>query len=161
LGSRATRLVAEVADEPVGWEHRGLVTKSHAFETAEDLIKVYRCQIDVVWPHGVGVLNADDANVATMAQYCDGSITFYSVCPDSPVVAAHRAEGKRAVFLEQNVVVLADGASQQSFASLSDLNLSDNPLDVSSTGEVLASIAAAWGLGVSQEVIRGAIRSFA
>lgn len=132
----------------------------HAFETAEDLIKVYRCQIDVVWPHGVGVLNADDANVATMAQYCDGAITFYSVYPDSPVVAAHRAEGKRAVFLEQNVVVLADGASQQYFASLSDLNLSEHSQDASSTGSVLASIAAAWGLGVSQEVIKDAVRSF-
>jgi cyanophycin synthetase len=133
----------------------------HAFETAEDLIKVYRCQIDVVWPQGVGILNADDSNVATMAQYCDGAIIFYSMNPDSPVVAAHRAEGKRAVFLEQNVVVLADGASHQSLASLSGLNLSENPQDASSTGEVLASIAAAWGLGVSQEVIKGAIRSFA
>jgi cyanophycin synthetase len=133
----------------------------HAFETVEDLIKVYRCQIDVVWPHGVGVLNADDANVATMAQYCDGSITFYSVYPDSPVIAAHRAEGKRAVFLDQNLITLADGASQQPFALLSELNLSENPQDASSSGEVLASIAAAWGLGVSQEVIKGAIRSFA
>jgi cyanophycin synthetase len=133
----------------------------HAFETAEDLIQVYRCRIDVVWPQGVGILNADDSNVATMAQYCDGAIIFYSMNPDSPVVAAHRAEGKRAVFLEQNVVVLADGASHQSLASLSGLNLSENPQDASSTGEVLASIAAAWGLGVSQEVIKGAIRSFA
>jgi cyanophycin synthetase len=133
----------------------------HAFETAEDLVLIYRTQIDVVSSSGVGVLNADDANVAALAQYCDGSVTFYSVLPHSPVIAAHRAQGKRAVFIEQNVVVLADGASQQSFASLSDLNLSEKPQEASSTGEVLASIAAAWGLGVSQEVIKGAIRSFA
>jgi cyanophycin synthetase len=132
----------------------------HAFETAEDLIKVYRCQIDVVWPHGVGVLNADDDNVATMAQYCDGSITFYSVHADSPVVAAHRAEGKRAVFLERNRIMLADGASQQLFATLTDLNLSENPHHASPISEVLAAIAAAWGLGISQEVIKGAVRSF-
>lgn len=132
----------------------------HAFETAEDLIKVYRCQIDVVWPHGVGVLNADDDNVATMAQYCDGSITFYSVHADSPVVAAHRAEGKRAIFLERNRIMLADGASQQLFATLTDLNLSENPHHASSISEVLAAIAAAWGLGISQEVIKGAVRSF-
>jgi cyanophycin synthetase len=133
----------------------------HAFETAEDLIIIYRTQIDVVSPNGVGVLNADDANVANLAQYCAGSVTFYSVLPDSPVIAAHRAQGKRAVFLEQNTIVLADGASQHSFATLSDLNLSEKPEDASSTGEVLASIAAAWGLGVSQEVIKDAIRSFA
>jgi cyanophycin synthetase len=132
----------------------------HAFETAEDLIKVYRCQVDVVWPHGVGVLNADDANVATMAQYCDGSITFYSVLPDSPVIAAHRAEGKRAVFLEQNTIMLADGASQQAFMTLTELSLTAHRPQAPATGEVLAAIAAAWGLGIPKEVIQGAIRSF-
>ena len=132
----------------------------HAFETAEDLIKVYRCQVDVVWPHGVGVLNADDANVATMAQYCDGSITFYSMLPDSPVIATHRAEGKRAVFLEQNTIMLADGASQQAFMTMNELNHTDHRLQAPATGEVLAAIAAAWGLGVSKDVIKGAIRSF-
>ncbi len=132
----------------------------HAFETAEDLIKVYRCQVDVVWPHGVGVLNADDANVATMAQYCDGSITFYSVLPDSPVIAAHRAEGKRAVFLEQNTIILADGASQQAFMTLTELSLTAHRPQAPATGEVLAAIAAAWGLGIPKEVIQGAIRSF-
>ena len=132
----------------------------HAFETAEDLIKVYRCQVDVVWPHGVGVLNADDANVATMAQYCDGSITFYSMLPDSPVIAAHRAEGKRAVFLEQNTIMLADGASQQAFMTMNELNHTDHRLQAPATGEVLAAIAAAWGLGISKDVIKGAIRSF-
>lgn len=133
----------------------------HAFETAEDLIKVYRCQVDVVWPHGVGVLNADDANVATMAQYCDGSITFYSVLPDSTVIAAHRAEGKRAVFLEQNAIVLADGASQQTLMVLTDLSQAGKPQDLPNVSEVLGAIAAAWGLGISKEVIKGAIRSFA
>jgi cyanophycin synthetase len=132
----------------------------HAFETAEDLIKVYRCQVDVVWPHGVGVLNADDANVATMAQYCDGSITFYSVLSDSPVIAAHRAEGKRAVFLEQNTIVLADGASQQSLMTLPALNHSDSHVQAPAAREVLAAIAVAWGLGISKEVIKGAIQSF-
>lgn len=132
----------------------------HAFETAEDLVKVYRCQVDVVWPHGVGVLNADDANVATMTQYCDGSITFYSMLPDSPVIAAHRAEGKRAVFLEQNTIMLADGASQQAFMTMNELNHTDHRLQAPATGEVLAAIAAAWGLGISKDVIKGAIRSF-
>jgi cyanophycin synthetase len=132
----------------------------HAFETAEDLIKVYRCQVDVVWPHGVGILNADDANVATMAQYCDGSITFYSILSDSPVIAAHRAEGKRAVFLEQNTIILADGASQQSLMVLPAFSHAGSHAQAPAAHEVLAAIAAAWGLGISKEAIKGAIQSF-
>jgi cyanophycin synthetase len=132
----------------------------HAFETAEDLIKVYRSQVDVVWPHGVGVLNADDPNVAAMAQYCDGSIIFYSPSSDSSVIAAHLAEGRRAVFTDQGNIIISDGASQQAIIALSELAASIGSARVEDEHEVLASVAAAWALGISPETIRDGLRSF-
>jgi cyanophycin synthetase len=132
----------------------------HAFETAEDLIKVYRTQVDVVWPHGAGILNADDPNVASMAQYCDGAITFYSTQADSPFLAAHLAEGKRAVFIERDSITLADGASQQSVALLSELPAAALGQTPDTKSYVLAAIGAAWALGISPEVIRRALRAF-
>jgi cyanophycin synthetase len=132
----------------------------HAFETAEDLIKVYRSQVDVVWPHGVGVLNADDPHVASMAQYCDGSIIFYSPSSDSLVIAAHLAEGKRAVFIDQNIVITADGASQQRLISMNELSAYADPQGTEARRELLAAIATAWALGVSSETIQNGLRSF-
>ncbi len=133
----------------------------HAFETAEDLIKVYRSQIDVVWPHGVGVLNADDPNVATMAQYCDGSITFYSQTPASSVITTHLAEGKCAVLIEHNTLIIANGASHQKILALSELGAAFNAQQVETKATVLAAVAAAWALGVPAETIRDGLRSFA
>lgn len=132
----------------------------HAFETAEDLIKIYRSQVDVVWPHGVGVLNADDPNVASMAQYCDGAIIFYSPTSDSLVIAAHLAEGKRAVFIDQNNVIIADAASQQKMISLSELNAFADPQKIEARRGLLAAVAACWALGISSETIRDGLRSF-
>jgi cyanophycin synthetase len=132
----------------------------HAFETAEDLIKVYRSQVDVVWPHGVGVLNAEDPHVASMAQYCDGSIIFYSPSSDSPVISTHLAEGKRAVFIDQNIVITADGASRQKLISLNELSAYADPQNTEARRELLAAVAAAWALGVLSETIQNGLRSF-
>ena len=132
----------------------------HAFENAEDLIKVYRSQVDVVWPHGVGVLNADDPHVASMAQYCDGSIIFYSPSSDSLVIAAHLAEGKRAVFIDQNIVITADGALQQKLISLNELSAYADPQNTEARRELLAAVATTWALGVSYETIQNGLRSF-
>ena len=132
----------------------------HAFETAEDLIKVYRSQVDVVWPHGVGVLNADDPHVASMAQYCDGSIIFYSPSCDSLVIAAHLVEGKRAVFIDQNIVITADAASQQKLISLTELSAYADPQNTEARRELLAAVATTWALGISSETIRNGLRSF-
>ena len=132
----------------------------HAFETAEDLIKVYRSQVDVVWPHGVGVLNADDPHVASMAQYCDGSIIFYSPSCDSLVIAAHLAEGKRAVFIDQNIVITADAASQQKLIPLTELSAYADPQNTEARRELLAAVATTWALGISSETIRNGLRSF-
>ncbi len=47
-------------------------------ETAEQVCNVLRTQVDVVLEDGVAVLNADDALVAQMAEYCDGEVIYFS-----------------------------------------------------------------------------------
>lgn len=132
----------------------------HAFETAEDLIKVYRTQVDVVWPHGAGILNADDPNVLSMAQYCDGAITLFSALSDAPAIATHRAAGKRVVFIDQAHIAIADGASQQTILALSELSTKGLGQSAGALPQVLAAIGAAWALGVSTDVMRRVLRSF-
>ena len=124
------------------------------------MIKIYRSQVDVVLPHGTGVLNADDSNVATMAQYCDGEIIFYSLSPDSSVITTHLAEGKRAVVITQGDIMLLGAASQQKVLTLAELSLPAQPLSTETQREIMAAAAAAWALGISTETIREGLRSF-
>jgi len=132
----------------------------HAFETSEDLIKVYRCQVDVVWPHGVGILNADDPNVASMAEYCDGSITFYSPRSDSPVLLQHLAAGKRGVTLEADSIVLATGTSREYVCALNELPHEKFVRDADALSHLLAAIAAAWALDIPTHTLKSALLSY-
>jgi cyanophycin synthetase len=132
----------------------------HAFETSEDLIKVYRCQVDVVWPHGVGILNADDANVASMAEYCDGSITFYTPSSNSPVLQSHLAAGKRGVTVEQGNIVLATGTSRECLISLDALSGDQMGHAPHALSDVLAAIAAAWALDIPSHTIKSALLNY-
>jgi len=132
----------------------------HDFETAEDLIKVYRSQVDVVWPHGAGVLNADDANVVSMGGFCDGAITLYSPSADSPALLSHLNEGKRAVTVEQHSIVLVHGETRQFVLSLEEIVSTQLTNTQEAISQCLAAVAAAWALEVSVQTIRSALLSY-
>jgi cyanophycin synthetase len=85
------------------------------------MFKVMRSQVDVVLPEGAAVLNAADPRIAEMAELCDGEVIFYSADPKAPAIAAHCAKGGRALFLRQDQVVLATGASEAFLPGLGKL----------------------------------------
>jgi cyanophycin synthetase len=122
----------------------------------EQLFKVMRTQVDVVLPDGVAVLNADDAKVVELAELCDGAIIFYSTTSDSQVIAEHRANGGRCVFLRDQNVVLASGADELALLPLKSLK----PSKADQPTVVMASIAAVWGLDISPELIGAGLRAF-
>ncbi|MCU0663989.1 MAG: cyanophycin synthetase, partial [Myxococcota bacterium] len=71
--------------------------RAHFVETPSDQYTVERCGVDVVLPGGMAVLNADDPLVLEMAGLCAGGVVLVSTDPDNPAIAAHGAQGKRAV----------------------------------------------------------------
>jgi cyanophycin synthetase len=134
----------------------------HAFATAADLIKIYRTQIDVVCASGTGVLNADDVNVAAIAEFCKGSLIFFSQEPNSAVIQAHLAEDKWAVLLDAGQIFLAQGKLRTPLCKTSELPiLSGQPVAAQdNTVAVLASVAAAWALNLPLNMIRIGLRSY-
>jgi cyanophycin synthetase len=132
----------------------------HAFENAEDLIKVFRTQVDVVLPTGHAILNAADENVVAMADYCDGAITLYAASPDNQALREHIAAGKRAVTIQHSQVTLIFGEERLGVFSLDvlapDLRQSPQLLDT-----LLAAAAAAWVSDIPTEQIRSGLTTFA
>ncbi|MEY3740617.1 MAG: cyanophycin synthetase, partial [Pseudomonadota bacterium] len=131
----------------------------HAFETAEDLIKVYRTQVDVVFPTGYAILNAADENVAAMAEYCDGQIVFFAADPNHQILRDHIASGKRAATIQNGQVTLVEGAHRTEVFSLERLapQLRNEPRILES---ILAAAAAAWVSKVSTDQIRAGLSSY-
>ena len=131
----------------------------HAFENAEDLFKVFRTQVDVVFPTGHAILNAADENVVAMADFCDGAITFYAADAGNQVLRKHLADGKRGVTIENASVTLIFGKERFEVLSLGalDPSIRQSPQQLET---ILAASAAAWVSDIPPEKIRCGLSTF-
>jgi len=138
-----------------GGDHLGL----NYITTLEDLTVLKRVIVLNVEHDGMAVLNAADPAVAAMAPHCPGDVTFFAMDATQPVLAAHRAKGRRVVFVDNGAIVAQKG--KQIFR----IPLSQVPLTLSGqigfqTENVLAAVGAAWAVGVSWDAIAQGLSSF-
>ncbi|MEN3112485.1 cyanophycin synthetase [Uliginosibacterium paludis] len=126
-----------------------------AFDVREagQMSGVLRTQVDVVLETGAAVLNADDADVADLAELCDGEVVFYALEGSNEVIHRHLAAEGRAVFMQEGAVVLATGNRFQRVATLPGL-------EGEALAATLAAAAAGWAFGIAPELIASAIESF-
>ena len=146
--------VAVVTNVGMG-DHLGL----NYISTVEDLAIVKRVIVENVAPDGMAVLNAADPYVAAMAENCPGSVTFFAADGNHPVLATHRAQGGRAVFVEAGDIVLAEGGN------MLRLPLKDIPLTRAGTlgfqvENAMAAAAAVWALGLEGASMQAGLSSF-
>ncbi|QEA13359.1 cyanophycin synthetase [Comamonas flocculans] len=138
-----------------GWEQLA----DHDVRAAEQMVRVLRTQIDVVLPHGAGVLNADIASVAELSVLCDGEVLPYSLSADNAFIATHRQSASaRAVFLRGEDLVLATGAKERVLGRLALLRPAQG--DSHAPAALLAASACAWALGIAPDLIAAGIRTF-
>ncbi|HEY8906045.1 MAG TPA: cyanophycin synthetase [Rhodoferax sp.] len=122
----------------------------------DKLFNVVRTQVDVIFPHGTAVLNADDPQVAKLAPLCDGQVIFYGCKPDSQVMSEHRRQGERVVLLDGDLIVLAQGQDEVTRIALDALTPDVRAMQDSA----LAAVAAAWALGMTPDLIGAGLRTF-
>ncbi|MGE5757653.1 MAG: cyanophycin synthetase [Sideroxydans sp.] len=129
-------------------------------ETPEQVCNVLRTQVDVVLPDGAAVLNAADPLVAQMARYCDGEVVYFSRQAESELLTAHLQQGKRAVVVRDGAIVLIAGDEQAELVRLAQVPVLAGSSDAVQVDSVLAAVAAAWALGVTQVVMRAGLTTF-
>ncbi|NMM37024.1 MAG: cyanophycin synthetase [Glaciimonas sp.] len=127
--------------------------------TVEDLAVVKRVIVQNVAPGGVAVLNAADPLVVEMATDCPGSITYFAMSHQHPVIATHRAQGLRTVYLEQGAIVAAQGPYTHRI-ELTDIPLTCDGAIGFQVENAMAAVGAAWGLGLAWETIRAGLLTF-
>ena len=146
--------VAVVTNLGMG-DHLGLSFIS----TVEDLAVVKRVIVQNVARHGTAVLNATDPMVARMADACPGAVTFFAVDRRHPVMATHRAQGKRVVYVEGEDIVATQGRVEQRIA-LAQIPLTRNGSIGFQIQNAMAATAAAWALDMDWEFIRSGLTTF-
>ena len=121
---------------------------------------------DVKLPIGAAVLNAKDDISVEMAELCHGEVIFFSSEADLPVIAQHRVngtgptQGKRAVIIRNDKIVLASGTNELLLLNLREISAESGMKSTQAIENILAAVAAAWALGIEPEVIRVGIETF-
>ena len=146
--------------------HDAAVLAAHDVFGSDQLVKVLRTQVDVVTTSGVAVLNAADPRIADMASLCDGEVILYARDSSNEALVAQRAAGGRSVFMRDGWAVLAAGSVETVCANVAHASRRFNApphavMPAADPAEVLlASIASAWALGISPELMAAGIETF-
>ena len=146
--------VAVVTNVGAG-DHLGL----NYITTVDDLAVLKRVIVQNVAPSGYAVLNAADPIVAAMAPASPGEVIFFAADRQHPVMATHRAQGKRTVFVEGNAIVVAEG-SWREHLPLRDIPLTHGGLLGFQVENAMAAVAAAWAVGLGWPEVMGGLASF-
>jgi cyanophycin synthetase len=136
-------------------DHLGL----NFITTVEDLAVLKRVIIQNVAPKGYGVLNATDPHCVRMAQVCSGQVIFFAADGGHPVLATHRAQGHRSIWVEGGCIVAAEG-DQRHALPLKDVPFTQDGRIGFQVDNAMAAVGAAWGMGVPWEIIRQGLASF-
>ena len=136
-------------------DHLGL----NFITTLDDLAVLKRVIVQNVADSGVAVLNAADPTVAAMAENSRGAVTFFALDVGHPVMSMHRAKGGRVVYVEDLEIVCVQGKHEHRIA-LAGVPITRNGAIGFQVENVMASVAAAWGVGISWEAIRAGLKTF-
>jgi cyanophycin synthetase len=147
--------VAVVTNMGAG-DHLGL----NYISTVEDLAVLKRVVVENVTPkRGIAVLNAADPIVAKMAKVCPGTVTFFASDANHPVMATHKARGRRVVYVDAGAIVTAEGQFTHRYL-FADIPLTRNGMIGFQIENAMAAIAAGWALGLNPEIIRKGLATF-
>ena len=137
-------------------DHLGL----NYITTVEDLAVLKRVIVQNVASTGYAVLNAADALVRQMAAVCPGKVIFFAADRHHPMMATHRAQGKRTVFVDGSMLVAAEGSRVERIP-LQGIPVTRGGSIGFQVENVMAAVAAAWAINLNWDTIRSALASFA
>ncbi|WP_284465893.1 cyanophycin synthetase, partial [Diaphorobacter nitroreducens] len=146
--------VAVVTNVGAG-DHLGL----NFITTVEDVAVLKRVIVQNVAADGYGVLNAADPHVAAMASVCPGKVIFFAADRHHPVMATHRAQGNRVVYVDGDSIVAAEGSWRETI-SLREIPITRGGTIGFQKDNVMAAIGAAWCAGLDWDTIARGLASF-
>ena len=136
-------------------DHLGL----NYITTVEDLAVLKRVIVKNVAATGYAVLNAADPIVTGMAKACPGKVIFFAANRHQPLMATHRAQGKRTLYVEGATLVAAEGAWMERIA-LANIPITRGGSIGFQVENVMAAVGAAWAAGLGWNTIKSGLASF-
>ena len=136
-------------------DHLGL----NYITTVNELGVLKRVIVQNVAPTGTAVLNAADPLVAAMSAKCKGKVIFFAADPFNPIIAKQRAQGQGVVYPKDGFIIASKGNNVHHIP-LNKVPMTLNGSISFQVENAMASIAAAWALGIDWATIEQALTSF-
>ncbi|MFC5461851.1 cyanophycin synthetase [Massilia niabensis] len=136
-------------------DHLGL----NYITTLEDLAVLKRVIVQNVVEGGMAVLNAADPVVAAMAENTKGDVTYFAQDGGHPLMAMHRAQGRRVVYVDNGWLVCAQGKNETRI-TLQEVPITRGGVVGFQVENVMASVGAAWAVGLDWDKIRLGLKTF-
>lgn len=137
-------------------DHLGI----NEINTTEQLAEVKQCIVAAVSASGSAVLNAADPLVVKMAETYPRRTIFFALDGENAVIVRHRIQGERAIFVRDGQIVRAEGPREDVLIPLAEIPLTHGGKIGFQIENALASVAAAWALGIDDDLIRQGCRTF-
>ncbi|MEM1043936.1 MAG: Mur ligase family protein, partial [Bacteroidota bacterium] len=140
----------------VGEDHLG----DYGILTLDDLVEVKLTIRRAVESDGVLVLNADDDGLVRHARDYSGTVCWFSLDPDNPVLAAHRRAGGRTCSVEDGEIVWTWGDAREVVLPVADIPIALGGAAKHNVANALAAVALAKELGLPTDAIRAGLQAF-
>ena len=109
---------------------------------------------------GTLVLNADDPMLVERSPAVQAPITWFSLEPTSPLIAAHTRAGGTAVVAEEGQILLIRGERRETIAAVAEVPITFRGTAEHNVANVLAAVGVGAALGLEPEVMARALRKF-
>jgi cyanophycin synthetase len=147
----AVAVVTNVAEDHLG---------EFGIDSLDQLADVKLLPARAVRPGGAVVLNADDPLLRERAGSVGVPVVWFALAPSAPGLARHLAAGGRAAVCEGDRLELAEGTTRTPLARVDEVPMTVGGAARHNVANALAAAAAAWTLGVPQDVIGRELRRF-
>lgn len=129
-------------------------------ETMEDLAHTKALVAEAVKEKGYAVLNADDEYCLSIRHKAYGQLILFSKDHNNKYIVKHIKDGGRVVYIKDNIICLATDQVQIPVVNIENIPATFGGLLTHNVENSLAATAAAWGLGISSEIINRALINF-
>ena len=134
----------------IGRDHLG----DFGSRSLEELMDIKWIVSRAVRDGGTLILNADDARLVSRARDYPGTVAWFSLDPDNPVVLSHTRGGGIAYFEQGGELVRVEGDTREPLCRAADIPITLNGAARHNTANALAAAALTEAMGVSTADIR-------
>ncbi|MFL6214242.1 MAG: Mur ligase family protein, partial [Blastocatellia bacterium] len=134
-------------------------------ESVDDILHIKSLVAERVREGGTLILNADDERLARLTEHAavnrtSKRIIYFSLEPNNPLIARHRATGGTAYFIRDGWIIEANGEAEADVLEIASMPVALGHAASFQIANAMAAIAACRAYGLERQQVAASLQSF-